>query len=103
MPCGHSRLRCAGSNVVYVICRGPHAVACWKTVRSSAGVCGLRCYLYNGAAYLETVFAALKIGAASVNANYRYTQDELPALLTDAAALVFSGNSPRTSRTPRDT
>ncbi|WP_200826122.1 hypothetical protein [Kibdelosporangium aridum] len=49
------------------------------------------------------MFAALKIGAASVNANYRYTQDELPALLTDAAALVFSGNSPRTSRTPRDT
>jgi acyl-CoA synthetase (AMP-forming)/AMP-acid ligase II len=51
------------------------------------------CYLYNGAAYLETVFASLKIGAAPVNANYRYTQAELSALLTDAdaAALVFSG------------
>ena len=51
------------------------------------------CYLYNGAAYLETVFAAFKIGAVPVNANYRYTQDELTALLADAdaAALVFSG------------
>ncbi|MCI2415875.1 AMP-binding protein [Saccharopolyspora sp. K220] len=51
------------------------------------------CYQYNGAAYLETVFAALKIGAVPINANYRYTQDELSALLTDAdaAALVFSG------------
>ncbi|MGP4014573.1 AMP-binding protein [Saccharopolyspora sp. 5N708] len=51
------------------------------------------CYQYNGAAYLETVFAALKIGAAPINANYRYTQDELSALLidADAAALVFSG------------
>src|SRR5205823_11706776 len=51
------------------------------------------CYLYNGAAYLETVFAAFKIGAVPVNANYRYTRDELSSLLTDAdaAALVFSG------------
>lgn len=51
------------------------------------------CYLYNGAAYLETVFAALKIGAVPVNANYRYTQEELSSLLSDAdaAALVFSG------------
>jgi acyl-CoA synthetase (AMP-forming)/AMP-acid ligase II len=52
------------------------------------------CYLYNGAAYLETVFAAFKLGAVPVNANYRYTRDELTALLTDAdaAALVFSGD-----------
>jgi acyl-CoA synthetase (AMP-forming)/AMP-acid ligase II len=51
------------------------------------------CYLYNSAAYLETVFAAFKIGAVPVNANYRYTGDELSALLADAdaAALVFSG------------
>ena len=52
------------------------------------------CYLYNGAAYLETVFAAFKLGAVPVNANYRYTQHELTALLADAdaAALVFSGD-----------
>ena len=51
------------------------------------------CYLHNGAAYLETVFAAFKIGAVPVNANYRYTGDELSALLADAdaVALVFSG------------
>ena len=51
------------------------------------------CYLYNGAAYLEAVFAAFKIGAVPVNANYRYTHSELSVLLADAdaAALVFSG------------
>ncbi|OZM78042.1 AMP-binding protein [Pseudonocardia sp. MH-G8] len=51
------------------------------------------CYLHNGAAYLETVFAAFKIGAVPVNANYRYTREELTALLADAdaAAIVFSG------------
>lgn len=52
------------------------------------------CYLYNGAPYLETVFAAFKLGAVPVNANYRYTVGELTALLADAdaAALVFSGD-----------
>ncbi|MEO3789469.1 AMP-binding protein [Nonomuraea sp. B10E15] len=51
------------------------------------------CYLHNGAAYLETVFAAFKLGAVPVNANYRYTGEELSAVLrdTDAAAIVFSG------------
>ncbi|MGC1570060.1 MAG: AMP-binding protein, partial [Trebonia sp.] len=50
------------------------------------------CYLYNGAAYLETVFAAFKLGAVPVNVNYRYTSEELFALLADAdaAAMVFS-------------
>ncbi|WP_236791589.1 AMP-binding protein [Amycolatopsis sp. GM8] len=50
------------------------------------------CYQYNSAAYLETVFAAFKLGAVPVNANYRYTRDELFSLLrdADAAALVFS-------------
>ncbi|SFN11594.1 Acyl-CoA synthetase (AMP-forming)/AMP-acid ligase II [Streptomyces sp. cf124] len=51
------------------------------------------CYLYNGSAYLETVFAAFKLGAVPANANYRYTGEELSELLADAdaAALVFSG------------
>ncbi|MEB3370393.1 AMP-binding protein [Saccharopolyspora mangrovi] len=50
------------------------------------------CYLHNGAAYLETVFAAFKLGAVPVNVNYRYTRHELAELLTDAdaKALVFS-------------
>jgi fatty-acyl-CoA synthase len=52
------------------------------------------CYLYNVPAYLETVFAAMKIGAVPVNANYRYTGTELAALLNDAdaKALVFSAS-----------
>ena len=51
------------------------------------------CYLYNSATYLVTVFAAFKLGAAPVNANYRYTGQELSSLLRDgdAAALVFDG------------
>lgn len=66
------------------------------TVLADAGIGAgdkVACYLYNGAAYLETVFAAFKIGAVPVNANYRYMGDELSALLADAdaAALVFSG------------
>jgi acyl-CoA synthetase (AMP-forming)/AMP-acid ligase II len=66
------------------------------TVLAAAGVGPgdkVACYLYNGAPYLETVFAAFKLGAVPVNANYRYTGSELTALLADAdaAALVFSG------------
>ncbi|MGC9541295.1 AMP-binding protein [Streptomyces sp. UG1] len=51
------------------------------------------CYLFNGATYLETVYAAFKLGAVPVNANYRYTGEELSGLLidADAAAVVFSG------------
>ena len=41
--------------------------------------------------YLETFFAALKLGAAPVNMNYRYVGAELSYLLdnSDAVALVF--------------
>ena len=50
-------------------------------------------YLHNAPAYLESVFAALKVGLAPVNTNYRYTGDELVQLWTDAdtAAVVFHG------------
>ena len=47
------------------------------------------CYLYNGSAYLETVFAAFKLGAVPINANYRYTGPELASLLADADATVL--------------
>jgi acyl-CoA synthetase (AMP-forming)/AMP-acid ligase II len=52
------------------------------------------CYLFNGPEYLETVFAAFKIGAVPVNANYRYRGAELSELLTDAdtEVLVYSGS-----------
>jgi fatty-acyl-CoA synthase len=48
-------------------------------------------YLYNGAEYVESYFAALKIRATPVNVNYRYLDDELLYLLenSEAEALVF--------------
>ena len=51
-------------------------------------------YLYNGAEYLESVFAAFKAGLAVVNTNYRYTPDELTYLWdnADVVAVVFHGD-----------
>ena len=50
-------------------------------------------YLHNGPEYLESVFGAFKAGLATVNTNYRYTEDELVYLWdnADAAAVVFHG------------
>jgi acyl-CoA synthetase (AMP-forming)/AMP-acid ligase II len=50
-------------------------------------------YLYNVPEYLESTFAALKAGLATVNTNYRYTADELAYLWdnADAEAVVFHG------------
>jgi len=50
-------------------------------------------YLHNCPEYLETVFAALKVGLVPVNTNYRYRDDELVYLWdnADAAAVVFHG------------
>src|SRR5262249_30501170 len=41
-------------------------------------------YLYNSPAYLEALYAALKLSAVPVNVNYRYRQDELTHLLADS-------------------
>lgn len=51
-------------------------------------------YLHNCPQYLETVFAAFKLGAAPVNANYRYRGAELTELLVgaDAEVLVYSAS-----------
>jgi 3-oxocholest-4-en-26-oate---CoA ligase len=46
------------------------------------------CCQYNGAEYLETLYATLKLSAVPVNVNYRYRQDELTHLLADAGAEV---------------
>ncbi len=48
-------------------------------------------YLYNGAEYVESYFAALKIRGVPVNVNYRYLDDELLYLLenSESEALVF--------------
>ncbi|MFC4562128.1 acyl-CoA synthetase [Nocardiopsis mangrovi] len=47
--------------------------------------------MYNGAPYVESLLAALKIRAVPVNVNYRYVSDELAYLYADAdlAALVY--------------
>jgi 3-oxocholest-4-en-26-oate---CoA ligase len=51
-------------------------------------------YLYNSPEYLESLFAALKVGAVPVNTNYRYTADELTYLWNnaDVEAVVFHGS-----------
>jgi 3-oxocholest-4-en-26-oate---CoA ligase len=51
-------------------------------------------YLHNCPEYLEVIFAAAKVGAVSVNTNYRYADDELIYLWdnADAAVVVFHGS-----------
>lgn len=50
-------------------------------------------YLHNGPHYLEAAFAAMKAGLVPVNTNYRYVDDELHYLWSnaDAVAIVFHG------------
>ena len=50
-------------------------------------------YLFNAPEYLETFFAATKIGLVPVNTNYRYGAEELAYLWneSDAVAVVFHG------------
>ncbi|HEY8526553.1 MAG TPA: acyl-CoA synthetase [Acidimicrobiales bacterium] len=48
-------------------------------------------YLYNGNEYIETMLGAFRARVAPFNVNYRYVEDELVYLLTDATcrALVY--------------
>jgi len=50
-------------------------------------------YLYNCPEYLQASYAAMKVGLVPVNTNYRYGDDELSYLWTnaDAVAVVFHG------------
>jgi 3-oxocholest-4-en-26-oate---CoA ligase len=50
-------------------------------------------YLFNCPEYLESMFAAFKIGLVPVNTNYRYEEEELSYLWenSDAVAVVFHG------------
>jgi fatty-acyl-CoA synthase len=50
-------------------------------------------YLYNGNEYLESCFAAFKLGAVPINASYRYLEEELVYLLdnADIEVLFFHG------------
>lgn len=51
-------------------------------------------YLYNGPEYLESFFAAFKVGLVPVNTNYRYTGPELEYLWrnADVEAVVLHGD-----------
>ncbi len=51
-------------------------------------------FLFNGPEYLESVFAAYKVGLVPVNTNYRYGADEIGYLWDNAepAAVVFHGS-----------
>ena len=48
-------------------------------------------YLYNAPAYLESMFGLYKAGLVPVNTNYRYGDEELVYLWTnaDAVAVIF--------------
>jgi len=48
-------------------------------------------YMYNAVEYVETMLAAFKIGAVPINVNFRYVEDELRYLFTNAdlKAVVF--------------
>ena len=50
-------------------------------------------YLYNCPEYIQTTYAAMKIGLVPVNTNYRYGDDELSYLWenADAVAVAFHG------------
>ena len=48
------------------------------------------CYLSNGTPYLETILACFKLGALSVNINYRYVADELRYLFDDSGRVVVA-------------
>jgi acyl-CoA synthetase (AMP-forming)/AMP-acid ligase II len=50
-------------------------------------------YLYNCPEYLQSTFAAMKVGLVPVNTNYRYGEDELSYLWenADAVAVIFHG------------
>jgi len=67
--------------------------AAWLDVGVRPGT-KVGCCLFNGLAYLETVYAALKLGAVPVNVNYRYRSGELVQVLADAdvEVLVFHGD-----------
>ncbi len=76
--------------------RGRAALEPWES-----GQDHLALYLYNGHEYLEGMLGAAKARVAAFNVNYRYVDDELLALLTDAQAgaiLYHSAFAPRLHR-----
>jgi fatty-acyl-CoA synthase len=73
--------------------RRANGVAQWLLDRGVVQQDKVALYLYNCSEYLEATFAAYKVGLVPVNTNYRYADDELAYLWTnaDAVAVVFHG------------
>jgi acyl-CoA synthetase (AMP-forming)/AMP-acid ligase II len=58
-------------------------------------------YLYNAPAYLESMFGLYKAGLVPVNTNYRYGDDELVYLWTNADAVAVIFHASLTERVER--
>ena len=71
--------------------RRADAVAAWLLDRGAAPGVTFAQYLYSGPEYVESIFAAFKLGIPPVNTNYRYGGEELVYLWdnADTAAVVF--------------
>jgi len=69
------------------------AVAAWLLERGIGRGATFAQYLYSCPVYVESLFAAFKLGVPPVNTNYRYGGDELAYLWEngDVAAVVFHG------------
>ena len=73
--------------------RRADALAAWLLGRGIGPGDTVAQYLYSCPEYLESVFAAFKLGLPPVNTNYRYAPDELAYLWDngDCGAVVFHG------------
>ena len=73
--------------------RGADGIAQFLLALGAAQQDKVAIYLYNSPEYLQTTFAAVKVGLVPVNTNYRYGDDELSYLWenADAIAVVFHG------------
>ncbi len=80
------------------------AIASWWLDRGLKKGTQVAQYLYSCPEYLESMFAAWKIGLAPVNTNYRYGADELVYLWdnADVGAVVFHGELAGTIEAIRD-
>ncbi len=54
--------------------------------------------LYNGTEYVETMLACFKVRAVPINVNYRYVEDELAYLFTDADLVALVHDTEFTDR-----
>jgi acyl-CoA synthetase (AMP-forming)/AMP-acid ligase II len=73
--------------------RRADALAAWLVAHGAREGQSVAQYLYSAPEYLESVFAAFKLGLPPVNTNYRYGPSELAYLWdnADAGTVVFHG------------